>query len=96
VIPNIGSAVTGPEVFLKAASMVGNIEQTPNDILPANFDLRPYQPETLINESAVGYYFQDQKSIKARIPQAYREKKFYIEGNQIQTFPYLYLQLNSF
>lgn len=93
VILNIGSAVTGPEVFLKAASMVGNIKQTPNDILTANFDIRPYHPETATNESSVGYYFRDQKSIVARIPQAYGGKGFYIEGNQIQTFPYLYQQL---
>jgi hypothetical protein len=93
VILNIGSAVTGPEVFLKAASMVGNVQQTPNDILTANFDLRPYKPETATNESTVGYYFRDQKSIVARIPQAYGGKGFYIEGNQIKTFPYLYQQL---
>jgi len=93
VILNIGSAVTGPEVFLKAASMVGNVQQTPNDILTANFDLRHYKPETATNESAVGYYFRDQKSIVTRIPQAYGGKGFYIEGNQIQTIPYLYQQL---
>jgi len=93
VILNIGSAVTGPEVFLKAASMVGNVNQTPNDILTANFDLRHYNPETATNESAVGYYFRDQKSIVTRIPQAYGGKGFYIEGNQIQTIPYLYQQL---
>ena len=93
VILNIGSAVTGPEVFLKAASMVGNVQQTPNDILTANFDLRQYKPETATNESAIGYYFRDQKSIVARIPQAYGGKGFYIEGNQIQTIPYLYQQL---
>ena len=95
VILNIGSAVTGPEVFLKAASMVGNVRQTPNDILTANFDLRPYKPETATNESTVGYYFRDQKSIVTRIPQAYGGKGFYIEGNQIQTIPYLYQQLNK-
>ncbi len=93
VILNIGSAVTGPEVFLKAASMVGNVGRTPNDILTANFDLRPYHPETATNETTVGYYFRDQKSIVARIPQAYGGKGFYIEGNQIQTIPYLYQQL---
>ena len=93
VILNIGSAVTGPEVFLKAASMVGNVKQTPNDILTANFDLRQYKPETATNETTVGYYFRDQKSIVARIPQAYGGKGFYIEGNQIQTIPYLYQQL---
>ncbi len=93
VILNIGSAVTGPEVFLKAASMVGNVKQTPNDILTANFDLRQYKPETATNETTVGYYFRDQKSIVTRIPQAYGGKGFYIEGNQIQTIPYLYQQL---
>lgn len=93
VILNIGSAVTGPEVFLKAASMVGNVQQTPDDILTANFDLRQYKPETATNESSVGYYFRDQKSIVTRIPQAYGGKGFYIEGNQIQTIPYLYQQL---
>jgi len=93
VIVNIGSAVTGPEVFLKAASMVGNVKQTPNDILTANFDLRQYKPETATNESTVGYYYRDQKSIVTRIPQAYGGKGFYIEGNQIQTIPYLYQQL---
>jgi hypothetical protein len=93
VILNIGSVVTGPEVFLKAASMVGNVKQTPNDILTANFDLRQYKPETATNESTVGYYFRDQKSIVTRIPQAYGGKGFYIEGNQIQTIPYLYQQL---
>ncbi len=93
VILNIGSAVTGPEVFLKAASMVGNVNQTPNDILTANFDLRPYKPENSTNDTTVGYYFRDQKSIVARIPQAYGGKGFYIEGNQIQTIPYLYQQL---
>ncbi|HEY5511418.1 MAG TPA: hypothetical protein VIK10_10370 [Prolixibacteraceae bacterium] len=93
VILNIGSAVTGPEVFLKAASMVGNVQQTPDDILTANFDLRQYKPETATNESTVGYYFRDQKSIVTRIPQAYGGKGFYIEGNQIQTIPYLYQQL---
>lgn len=93
VILNVGSAVTGPEVFLKAASMVGNVQQTPNDILTANFDLRNYQPETATNETTVGYYFRDQKSIVTRIPQAYGGKGFYIQGNQIQTIPYLYQQL---
>ena len=93
VILNVGSAVTGPEVFLKAASMAGNINQTPNDILTANFDLRPYNPENATKDTTVGYYFRDQKSIVARIPQAYGGKGFYIEGNQIQTIPYLYQQL---
>ena len=71
VILNVGSAVTGPEVFLKAASMAGNTGHTPGRIITADFDLRPYNPEKFTDENAVGYYYRDQKSIVTRIPQAY-------------------------
>ena len=49
---NVGSAVTGPEVFLKAASMAGNIGNVPNKIITANFDLRPYNPDNFTDENA--------------------------------------------
>ncbi len=93
VILNVGSAVTGPEVFLKAASMVGNIGNTPGRIVTADFDLRPYNPEKFTDENSFGYYYRDQKSIVTRIPQAYGGQGYYIEGNQKQTFPLLYKKL---
>jgi len=93
VLLNVGSAVTGPEVFLKAASMAGNIGHVPNKIITANFDLRPYNPDKSTDENAVGYYYRDQKSIVTRIPQAYGGKGYYIGGNQKQTFPLLYNKL---
>lgn len=93
VILNVGSAVTGPEVFLKAASMTGNTGQKPDRIITADFDLRPYNPDTFVDENAVGYYYRDQKSIVSRIPRAYGGQGFYIEGNQKQTFPLLYKKL---
>jgi hypothetical protein len=93
VLLNVGSAVTGPEVFLKAASMAGNIGHVPNKITTANFDLRPYNPDILTDENAVGYYYRDQKSIVTRIPRAYGGKGYYIGGNQKQTFPLLYNKL---
>jgi hypothetical protein len=93
VLLNVGSAVTGPEVFLKAASMAGNIGHVPNKIITANFDLRPYNPDKLTDENAVGYYYRDQKSIVTRIPQAYGGKGYYIGGNQKQTIPLLYNKL---
>lgn len=93
IVLNIGSAVTGPEVFLKAASMAGNIGRVPDNIITANFDLRPYNPANFTNENAVGYYYRDQKSIVTRVPQAYGGKGFYIGGNQKQTFPILYKKL---
>lgn len=93
VILNVGSAVTGPEVFLKAASMAGNIGHIPHKITTANFDLRPYNPDNFTDENTVGYYYRDQKSIVTRVPQAYGGKGYYIGGNQKQTIPLLYKKL---
>jgi hypothetical protein len=93
VILNVGSAVTGPEVFLKAASMAGNIGQVPHKIITANFDLRPYHPDKFADESAASYYFRDQKSIVNRIPKAFGGKGYYISGNQKDTIPLLYKEL---
>lgn len=93
VVLNVGSAVTGPEVFLKAASMAGNIGRVPKKIITANFDLRPYNPENFTDENSVGYYFRDQKSIVTRVPKAYGGKGYYVGGNQKQTIPLLYKKL---
>ncbi len=93
VVLNVGSAVTGPEVFLKAASMAGNISKTPKEIVTANFDLRHYNPDDFVNENSVGYYYRDQKSIVTRVPQAYGGKGYYVGGNQKQTIPLLYRKL---
>ncbi len=87
---NIGSAVTGPEVFLKAASMTGNVNKVPKGIVTADFDIRPYRKEHITNEASLGYYFRDQKSIVVRVPEAYGGKGYYVEGNQKQTFPLFY------
>jgi len=95
VIINIGSAVTGPEVFLKAASMTGNVGMVPNKIFTANFDIRPYNPATATDESTAGYYFRDQKSIVTRIPDAYGGEGHYIQGNQLDTVPVLYKKLDE-
>ena len=93
VVLNIGSAVTGPEVFLKAASMAANTGHVPNKIITANFDLRTYNPENFSNENSVGYYYRDQKSIVTRVPEAYGGTGYYIGGNQKQTIPLLYKKL---
>ena len=102
VVLNIGSAVTGPEVLLKAISIAANTGNVPNGILTADFDLREDvsrassprfeggTPSTQSDESSQGYYFRDQKSVVDRIPQSFAGKGFYIQGNQKQTFPLLY------
>jgi hypothetical protein len=90
VILNVGSAVTGPEVLLKAVSMAANSGSVPNNIVTADFDIREYRPDEMTDESAAGYYFRDQKSIVTRIPKAFAGKSFYVRGDQKQTFPLLF------
>jgi len=90
VVLNIGSAVTGPEVLLKAVSMAANIGKPPMHLLTADLDLRPYRPDDTTDESSFGYYFRDQKSVVNRIPAAFDGKGYYVCGDQKQTFPLLY------
>jgi hypothetical protein len=93
VLLNIGSAVVGPEVLLKAVSMAANTGQVANNIITADFDLRDYNAGAMSDGFSQGYYFRDQKSIVTRIPQAFAGKGFYIQGNQKQTFPLLYKKI---
>ena len=90
VFLNIGSAVIGPEVLLKAVSMAANVGSPPAAPLTADFDLRPFQPEALTDESSPAYYHRDQKSVVTRIPQAFAGQGLYVQGNQLQTIPALY------
>jgi hypothetical protein len=90
VVLNIASAVTGPEVLLKAVSIAANTGSVPKGIITADFDLREHEPRAMSDESSQGYYFRDQKSVVTRIPQAFAGKGFYIQGDQKQTFPLLF------
>jgi hypothetical protein len=90
VVLNVGSAVTGPEVLLKAISMVSNAGHIPTNMFTADFDLRPYHPQQMSDEAATGYYYRDQKSVVTRIPQSFGGKGVYVQGNQKWTMPYLY------
>jgi hypothetical protein len=90
VVLNVASAVTGPEVLLKAVSMAANTGSVPKNLIAADFDLRDFEPSQMTDESSQGYYFRDQKSVVTRIPQAFAGKGYYIQGDQKQTFPLLY------
>lgn len=93
IILNIGSAVTGPEVLLKAISMVSNTGAVPHNVITADFDIRSRHPEEMKDESKEGYYYRDQKSIVTRIPQAFNGYGYYIMGNQLDTIPLLYARI---
>ncbi len=90
VVLNIGSAVTGPEVLLKAVSMAANAGSAPRGFLAADFDMREYRAEQMADESVAGYYFRDQKSIVTRIPNAFHSTGLYVQGDQKVTLPLLY------
>lgn len=90
VVLNVGSAVAGPEVLLKAVSMAGNVDRAPKQMVTADFDLKAYHPQAMSDENSQYYYYRDQKSIVTRIPQSFNGEGIYIQGNQKQTFPRLY------
>jgi len=90
---NIGSAVTGPEVLLKAVSMAANIGKAPRDILAVDLDLRPHDADQMTDETAAGYYFRDQKSVVTRIPEAVGGRGLYIQADQRKAFPLLYAEI---
>jgi hypothetical protein len=95
VVINIGSAVTGPEVLLKAVSMAANVGKGPRGIVTADFDLRRHDPQHMSDESAQGYYYRDQKSVVTRIPQAFGGQGLYVQGDQKTTFPLLYRMIRQ-
>ena len=93
VVLNISSAVTGPEVLLKAVSMAGNIGKPPGGIITADFDLTPYCPDKMRDEGSPDYYARHQKSVATRIPEAFGGTGFYIQGDHRATLPRLYQEV---
>lgn len=94
VFINMGSAVIGPEVFLKAVSMVSNVGDGPStELVTADFDIRPRQAEAMNDERKFGYYYRDQKSVVTRIPNAFGGRGYYVQGDQLVTLPELYRQV---
>ncbi len=94
VVLNVGSAVTLPEVLLKAVSMAANIDRPPAGLITADFDLRPADPAHEADPSKPDYYFRDIKSVVVRIPRAFGGHGHYVQGNFIDTIPQLWLALD--
>jgi len=91
VILNIGTAIMGPEVVLKAVSMAANVGKTPNRLWTGVFDIRPFvfDDETR-DEGRYYYYLRDQKSMATRIPKVFGGVGFYFEGMHRDTLSPLY------
>ncbi len=95
VVLNIGSAVTMPEVLLKAVSMAANVGRPPEGLITADFDMRPADPANEADPSKPDYYFRDIKSVVVRIPRAFGGHGHYVQGNFMQTIPQLWLAIDQ-
>ena len=100
VFLNFGSAVMGPEVYLKALSMVRNVARQEGrevahfttavlDLLDLGQDYRRQAPKT-----EPQYYYRPWKTILVRTV-ADGGESFYIQGDHRQTFPYLWQQVRQ-
>jgi len=91
VILNVGTAVTGPEVLLKAVSMAANKGKAPKGMTVADFDIRPFVfDDNARDESKYYYYLRDQKSVATRIPKVFGGKGYYLEGDHAVTLTTVY------
>lgn len=94
VMLNFGSAIMGPEVYLKALSMARNVARQSGreirnfatavfDLVPIGGDIHKELPKT-----DPGYYFRPHKTILVRTV-ADGGESFYIRGDHRATFPAL-------
>ena len=92
---NIGSSVTGPEVFLKALSIVRNQGYGAKRFTTANFDMIPlgdYHSD--VSAEHFHYYYRPRKNIINR-PVSMGGTGLYVQGNHLQTIPTLYSLLSA-
>lgn len=98
VLLNFGSAIMGPEVYLKALAMVRNVARAEGrqirrfttavfDMVPIAGDIRRELPKT-----DPGYYFRPHKTMLVRTV-ADGGESFYLQGDHRATFPALRREL---
>jgi hypothetical protein len=95
VLLNFGSAVMGPEVYLKALSMCRNVAHQEGRVIrqftTGVFDLVPLDADTRrqADKSDPRYYYRPWKTILVRTV-ADGGESFYVQGDHRVTFPHLY------
>ena len=101
VFLNFGSAVTGPEVYLKCLAMARNVARQEGkkiaDFTTAVFDLHALEGQNLHDappKTDTRYYFRPWKTILARTV-ADGGESFYIQGEHRETVPALAAKLLS-
>lgn len=95
VFCNFGSAVIGPEVFLKALSIARNLGNPVRVFTTANFDLVDLGDyRASIGDDSTDYYYRPRKNIINR-PVLLGGRGFHIVGDHLVTIPNLYHQVDS-
>jgi len=99
VFLNFGSAVMGPEVYLKALSMARNVARQENreirDFTTAVFDLIPLNDtEDEAPKSDPRYYYRPWKTILVRTVKD-GGRSYYIRGDHRETFPALFQRIHD-
>ncbi|MGC9348302.1 MAG: D-sedoheptulose-7-phosphate isomerase [Anaerolineae bacterium] len=91
VFLNFGSAVTGPEVFLKALTIVRNLGHTVSRITTANFDLISLGDDyhSRLGYDQPLYYYRPRKNIVNR-PTSLGGEGYHITGDHAVTIPNLH------
>ena len=100
VMLNFGTAVMGPEVYLKALAMARNVARQEgkriNEFTTAVFDLQDIGPDIRHEASKedAAYYFRPFKTILVRTV-ADGGESFYVRGHHRVTLPSLYRGVNA-
>jgi len=100
VVMNFGSAVMGPEVYLKALSMVRNSARQKGDkichftTLVCDLAELPDSYRVEASRSDAGYYFRPWKTMLVRTV-ADGGESYYIRGNHVETIPQLWLAVTT-
>jgi len=91
VFLNFGSAVTGPEVFLKSLTIARNLGHTVSHITTVNFDLIPLGDDThgKLGYDQPLYYYRPRKNIVNR-PVSLGGAGYHITGDHRDTIPNLH------
>ncbi|CAK4815455.1 unnamed protein product [Aphanomyces euteiches] len=89
VLLNFGSAISGPEVFLKALSLARNRGLSMKSIVAANFDIVPVTADAQVTDIDPDFYYRPRRNFIDRLQQI-GGKGYLFRGLHQITIPHLF------